>query len=339
MSEEMKTDAAILASLSLEETRGTVTLRAAQELSEGILPGESHQEDRKVKIESCCLVSGPIFGKSVELADCDKRTLTTRSGKYLPGTPVAGGNNAFEDVAIGVGCVVGASGSGGILAGGDVEIRSAIPVVEGGPSRTIVIGSVSGENITIGDGAVVLGAVIGQTSVTIGNGVTIRDHVVTPSLKAGDGNLFGGMLVGGDLALGDLNTIASGRILIPADSERCTVKGRIRSPYPGCNNCPHSNQLGGGDDIEDYGRRLSCHLFSSLEIKDRAISVSPGSCTSWSEFDLESPNTFEILDHDVEHSPWRLRCVTNWPVDALNLDYDSDHLALWETTAESLGGI
>ena len=189
MSEEMKTDAAILASLSLEETRGTVTLRAAQELSEGILPGESHQEDRKVKIESCCLVSGPIFGKSVELADCEKRTVTTRSGKYLPGTQVAGGINAFEDVSIGVGCVVGASGSGGILAGGDVEIRSAIPVVEGGPSRTIVIGSVSGENITIGDGAV-LGAVIGQTSVTIGNGVTIRDHVDSIS-KAGDGNLFG----------------------------------------------------------------------------------------------------------------------------------------------------
>ena len=44
------------------------------------------------------------------------------------------------------------------------------------------------------------------------------------------------------------------------------------------------------------------------------------------------------MDHDVTQVPWDMVCVTNWPVDSLNLEYDQDHISLWETTAESLGG-
>jgi len=339
MSNESRSDAAILASLSMEESRGLVTLRAAQERREGILPAESNQENRNVRVESCCFVDGHIFGKDVELMDCDIRTLSTRASENLPGTQINGGINAFGDVKIGVGCVVGSGEGGGVLAGGNVEISSAIPIVENGPSRTIIIGSVSGENIVIGDGAIILGAVIGQQSVKIGNGVTIRDHVFTPHLDAGDGNLFGGLIVGDLMKMGRLNTVASGRIMIPTNENQVTIASPIRSPYPGCNNCPYSDQLGGSDDVEDYGRRLSCHLFKSIERSDNSLQVSEGTCTEWTPFDLESEDTqFTITDKKVTDVPWELKCVTNWPIDSLNLEYDSDQIALWEMTAESLGG-
>ena len=339
MSDEPRSDAAILASLSMEESRGLVTLRAAQERREGILPAESNQENRNVRVESCCFVDGHIFGKDVELMDCDIRTLSTRASENLPGTQINGGINAFGDVKIGVGCVVGSGEGGGVLAGGNVEISSAIPIVENGPSRTIIIGSVSGENIVIGDGAIILGAVIGQQSVKIGNGVTIRDHVFTPHLDAGDGNLFGGLIVGDLMKMGRLNTVASGRIMIPTNENQVTIASPIRSPYPGCNNCPYSDQLGGSDDVEDYGRRLSCHLFKSIERSDNSLQVSEGTCTEWTPFDLESEDTqFTITDKKVTDVPWELKCVTNWPIDSLNLEYDRDQIALWEMTAESLGG-
>jgi len=339
MSNESRSDAAILASLSMEESRGLVTLRAAQERREGILPAESNQENRNVRVESCCFVDGHIFGKDVELMDCDIRTLSTRASENLPGTQINGGINAFGDVKIGVGCVVGSGEGGGVLAGGNVEISSAIPIVENGPSRTIIIGSVSGENIVIGDGAIILGAVIGQQSVKIGNGVTIRDHVFTPHLDAGDGNLFGGLIVGDLMKMGRLNTVASGRIMIPTNENQVTIASPIRSPYPGCNNCPYSDQLGGSDDVEDYGRRLSCHLFKSIERSDNSLQVSEGTCTEWTPFDLESEDTqFTITDKKVTDVPWELKCVTNWPIDSLNLEYDRDQIALWEMTAESLGG-
>lgn len=339
MPDEPRSDAAILASLSMEESRGLVTLRAAQERREGILPAESNQENRNVRVESCCFVDGHIFGKDVELMDCDIRTLSTRASENLPGTQINGGINAFGDVKIGVGCVVGSGEGGGVLAGGNVEISSAIPIVENGPSRTIIIGSVSGEHIVIGDGAIILGAVIGQQSVKIGNGVTIRDHVFTPHLEAGDGNLFGGLIVGDLLKMGRLNTIASGRIMIPANEIQVNIASPIRSPYPGCNNCPYSDQLGGSDDVEDYGRRLSCHLFKSIELDDNSLQVSEGICTEWTPFDLESEDTqFRITDNQVTDVPWELKCVTNWPIDSLNLEYDRDQIALWEMTAESLGG-
>jgi len=340
LSDEPRSDAAILASLSMEESRGLVTLRAAQERREGILPAESNQENRNVRIESCCFVDGHIFGKDVELMDCDIRTLSTRASENLPGTQINGGINAFGDVKIGVGCVVGSGEGGGVLAGGNVNISSAIPIVDNGPSRTIIIGSVSGEHIVIGDGAIILGAVIGQQSVKIGNGVTIRDHVFTPDLDAGDGNLFGGLVVGESIQMGRLNTVASGRIMIPTDKNSIGIQSPIRSPYPGCNNCQYADQLGGSDNVEDYGRRLSCHLFKSVELDDKSLKISEGMCKEWTPFDLDSKDTqFTITDNQVTNVPWNLKCVMNWPTDSLNLEYDRDQIALWEMTAESLGGM
>ena len=190
----------------------------------------------------------------------------------------------------------------------------------------------------IGDGAIILGAVIGQQSVKIGNGVTIRDRV-PPHLDAGDGNLFGGLIVGDLMKMGRLNTVASGRIMIPTNENKVNIASPIRSPYPGCNNCPYSDELGGSDDVEDYGRRLSCHLFKSIELDDNSLQVSEGTCTEWTPFDLESEDSqFRITDNQVTDVPWELKCVTNWPIDSLNLEYDRDQIALWEMTAESLGG-
>ena len=82
MSDKGRTDSAILASLKLEETRTSVTLRAAQEHKEGIMPHESMQEDRNIVIESCCLVKGNIFGKNVVSEDpgpqeCAKKSTFT----------------------------------------------------------------------------------------------------------------------------------------------------------------------------------------------------------------------------------------------------------------------
>ncbi len=317
-----------------------VTLRAAQEHRDGILPVESYQEDRNVRIESCCFVDGHIFGKNITLVDCDVRTLSTRASENLPGTQINGGLNAFGDVYVGVGCVVGAGEGGGVLAGGNVEIAAAIEAVDNGPKRTIIVGSVSGEDVIIGDGAVVLGAVIGQKSVKIGNGVTIRDHVCTPRLQMGDGNLVGGLVVGENAQIGKVNTVASGRILLPGQRENVKISDAIRSPYPGCNNCPKASELGGSDEIEDYGRRLSCHFHKSIKQKNGRLEISPGSCESWTPFNVNSENhQFKVLDHDVTQIPWNMICVTNWPVDSLNLEYDRDQIALWETTAESLGGI
>ena len=341
MSDKGRTDSAILASLKLEETRTSVTLRAAQEHKEGIMPHESMQEDRNIVIESCCLVRGNIFGKNVVLHDSDIRSVDENSDENLPGTHIQGGINAFEDVSIGVGSVVGSMDSpGGILAGGDVEIKAAIPLIEGGPSRVIIIGSVSGENITIGDGVVILGAVIGQTSVNLGNGVTIRDHVFTPDLTAGDGNLFGGLVVGERITMGHHNTVASGRIIIPNDASKNNIKGPIRSPYPGCNNCPKSDSLGGSDDVEDLARRLSCNFFKNITRSGDGLKVSKGTCEHWDSFEIVNPEKqFQILDDEVSEDLWDVRCVTNYPVESLNLEYDEHQIGIWEMTAESLGGI
>jgi len=92
--------------------------------------------------------------------------------------------------------------------------------------------------------------------------------------------------------------------------------------------------------VGDYGRRLSCHLFKSVELEDKSLQISEGICTEWTPFDLDSKDTqFTITDNQVTNVPWNLKCVTNWPTDSLNLEYDRDQIALWEMTAESLGGL
>ena len=69
----------ILASLKLEEARTSVTLRAAQEHKEGIMPHESMQEGRQ---------KGNIFGKNVILHDSDIRSVDENSEENLPGTHI-----------------------------------------------------------------------------------------------------------------------------------------------------------------------------------------------------------------------------------------------------------
>ena len=122
-------------------------------------------------------------------------------------------------------------------------------------------GSVSGENITIGDGVVILGAVIGQTSIKLGNGVTIRDHVFYSRTHCRRWESLRWISGWGKDHNGHHNTVASGRIIIPNEDSKNNIKGPIRSPYPGCNNCPKADSLGGSDDVEDLARRLSCNFF------------------------------------------------------------------------------
>ena len=125
---------------------------------------------------------------------------------------------------------------------------------------------------------------IGQQSVKIGNGVTIRDHVFTPQLDAGDGNLFGGLIVGDLMKMGRLNTVASGRIMIPTNENKVTIASPVRSLYP-LNNCPYSDQMGGSTmwKIMEEG---VLSPFKSIELDDNSLQVSEGTCTEWTPFDL-----------------------------------------------------
>ncbi len=77
-----------------------------------------------------------------------------------------------------------------------------------------------------------------------------------------------------------------------------------------------------------------------MELEDESLKITEGMCTEWTPFDLDSKDAqFTITDNLVTDVPWNLKCVTNWPTDSLNLEYDRDQIAIWEMTAESLGGL
>jgi hypothetical protein len=333
MSENIQSSAATISVDKIDRGVGYITIRPAQEIREGILPLQGGEENRKVTVSSCCFVDGHIFGREIEVLDSDRRSLSTRSGELLPGTQINGGLNSFENIYIGTGAVI----RGGVLAGKDITISSAIAKGENTPERIIIEGSVAGENITIGDGVVILGPVIAQSSLTIGNGVTIRDYAVSPKIELGNGCLIGGIISYESFKCGTLNTIASSKLLLPDSKTSWEIGGDIRSPYPGCNNCPSKSQLGGNDSPLDYGRRLSCHLFSEISAGDNSIEVKKGSCSKWTSFPIENEE-FHWKFSDSEtllgtEIPFTV--ISNQNKNNLNIDKDSNSIAIWELTAES----
>jgi len=335
MSDQIQSSAATISVDKVDGGAGYITIRPAQEMKEGILPFQGGEEKRKVTVSSCCLIDGHIFGREIDILDCDRRSLSTRSGELLPGTQINGGLNAFENVYVGSGSVI----RGGILSGKDVTISSAIAKEKGSPARIIIEGSVSGENIVIGDGVVILGPVIAQSSLKIGNCVTIRDYAISPNIEIGDGCLIGGVISYDSFKCGTLNTIASSKLLLPSSKSSWKIDGDIRSPYPGCNNCPSKSQLGGDDSPLDYGRRLSCHLFSEISVGEESIEVKKGSCSAWTSFPVDNDEfQWQFSDSEtIMGTEIPFTVVSNEDKNSLNIDQHSNSIAIWELTAESEG--
>ncbi len=332
--EEIVSSAAAVAVDKVDHGRDFITVRPAMELAEGILPIRGGEEDRLVTIGSCCLISGHIFGRQIKTLDCDKRSLSTRSGELLPGTQIDGGINAFWDIRIGSGTVI----KGGVLAGREITIADAVSDSPDSPSRVIIQGSVCGADISIGDGVVILGPVIAQNSLKIGNGVTIRDSVVAPNVEIGDGCVIGGLVAVKSIKMGNLNTVAASRIVLPAANSNWDIRDDIRSPYPGCNSCPHADKLGGDDSGVDFGRRLSCHLFKTLQIdKTNKISTKSGNCKAWSSFPINDLDSHWIhTDNEaIGSQAIPLRIVSNMDKDSLDLENDARPMAIWEMTSEA----
>jgi carbonic anhydrase/acetyltransferase-like protein (isoleucine patch superfamily) len=334
MAEEVVSSAAAIMVDKVDIGKDYVTTRPAMEFAEGILPHEGGEEKRKVTISSCCLVDGDVFGSEIRLLDCDKHTLSTGDGDWLPGTQINGGLNAFGDVYIGSGAVV----EGGVLAGGDVVAASAVTAEASVPSRVIIQGAVCGQNITLGDGVVVLGPVFAQKKLTLGNGVTIRDYAVAPRVEIGDGCLLGGLVATNEISIGDHNTIAASRIVLPADASARNVRGSVRSPYPGCNNCPHLDKVGAAETAAGYGRRLACHLFTKIAPdKSGGLSVKAGTCKAWTAFPLDEPDkSWNFIDEtSIDGQQLKLCVISNVDKGSLAIDDDARMTAIWEMTAEA----
>jgi hypothetical protein len=173
----------------------------------------------------------------------------------------------------------------------------------------------------------------------IGNGVTIRDYAVAPEIEIGDGCLLGGLIAAKKIRMGALNTVAASRIVLPAANSDWNIRGDVRSPFPGCNSCPHATQLGGSDSGVDYGRRLSCHLYKTLYADGGGgISAKSGKCKAWSSFPVSEPDTHWIhADSEaIGGQTIPLRVVSNVSKDSMDLDADAVATAIWEMTCEAI---
>lgn len=303
---------AVLSRSILEETGTTVRMHKGQELESGILPLKGGQQHRSVRVGGSSLIKGSVLGKDVKIEAAEDILLS--DGIKAPGTEIHGSVNSLGSVTLGPGIWV----QGGVIALGDVNVE-AYSYSETVPQHVLIEGGVSGRNVTIGDGVVILGPVIALESLIIGNNVTIRDHVRAEDVNMGDGCLIGGLQVKNSFSCGKLTTIASSQILLPINPQMISIDGQIRSPYPGCNNCPKQTFFSNGSEV---ARKLSCHFFAERDNNQ----VVPGTCTEWTPFPLLD------MDKSVEFS--ELKLISNIPLNAVNLDEYADEASIWERGGE-----
>ena len=303
---------AVLSRSILEETGTTVRMHKGQELESGILPMKGGQQHRSVRVGGSSLIKGSILGKDVRVEAAENILLS--DGLKAPGTEIHGSVNSLGSVTLGSGIWI----RGGVIATGDVNVE-AFSYSDSVPQHVLIEGGVSGRNVTIGDGVVILGPVLAIESLTIGNNVTIRDHVRAEDVKMGDGCLIGGLQVKNSFSCGKLTTIASSQILLPVNPQMVSIDGQIRSPYPGCNNCPEQAFFSNGSEIP---RKLSCHYFAERNDNE----VVSGTCNEWTPFPL-----FE-LDKCIEFS--ELKLISNIPINAVNLDQYAEDASIWERGGE-----
>ncbi len=303
---------AILSRTALEVTEDTVRLHEGQVHDSGILPAAGGQQHRRVQIDSCGCVKGSIFAGDVQIQSAKSSS--------APGTEIQGSLNALKSIGVGHGTWV----QGGIMARETVRIDDTHHESTTIPGHIVIEGGISGDEVYIGDGVLVLGPVSALNKIVIGKGVTIRDHVMAPEVIVGDGCLLGGLIATNEVSIGNLCTIASSYIVLPNNRENWKISGPIRSPDSGCDNCPQDDFFGTGPSI---ARKLACHFYSDHRALSNSIEVSPASCTDWGSFPIG-----EVEKH------WTLPTgsivVSNIGEDWVNLSIWAGSASRWERGGE-----
>ena len=307
---EMK---AVLSRSVIEETSTSVRLHKGQEYQSGILPKAGGEQYREIVVGASSLVKGSVVGKDIVIESAEDINIS--KSEKAPGTEIQGSVNALGDVDIGKGVWI----QGGIIALGLVKVQSYLTESDI-PSHVLIEGGVSGSNVIIGDGVVILGPVVAHESIKIGNNVTIRDHVSAPDIELGDGCLIGGLQAQTKFKCGLLNTISASQILLPMDTTNIDIHSGIRSPYPACNSCPSDSVFETNSGI---ARKLACHLFA--ERKSNEIIAGP--CDHWKKFPIEDVE--QHLEGD------KFRCVSLIPKTALNIRKYAEKATIWERGGES----
>lgn len=303
---------AVLSRSVIEETATSVRLHKGQEYQSGILPKSGGEQYRDIRIGASSLVKGSVVGNNIIIESAEDIKIN-RSEK-APGAEVQGSVNSLGDVEVGKGVWI----RGGIISLGKVEIQSFLTDSDV-PGHVLIEGGVSGSNVVIGDGVVILGPIIAQESIKLGNNVTVRDHVSAPDIEIGDGCLIGGLQAQNRFKSGQLNTIAASQILLPLDSSKVEAVSDIRSPYPNCNSCPYDSTFESGSGI---ARKLACHLFA--ERSDEKIVAGP--CTHWQGFPIDDSVMNQITEN--------FRCVSLIPKNALNIEMYAEMATIWERGGE-----
>jgi len=304
---------AVLSRSVIEETNTSVRLHKGQDYQSGILPKAGGEQYRDIRVGASSLVKGSVVGKDV-IVESAEDIVINKSHK-APGTEIQGSVNSLGDVEIGQGVWI----HGGIIALGKVKIQSFAFGLET-PSHVLIEGGVSGANVVIGDGVVILGPVIAQESIKIGNNVTIRDHVSAPDIDIGDGCLIGGIQAQRSFKCGKLNTISASQILLPINSTSIEIDSDIRSPYPACNSCPHESTFSSGSEI---ARKLGCHLHAERSENQ----VIAGPCNHWVKFPTDN-----VENHIIGE---KFNCVSLIPKNAVNIRMYAEMSSIWERGGES----
>lgn len=303
---------AVLSRSIIEETDTTVRLHKGQEYPSGILPKVGGQQYRSVRVGASSVVKGSVVGKDVIVEEAEEIKLS--KNVMAPGTEIQGSVNSLGDVEIGTGSWL----QGGILALGDVVINPYLTDSDT-PGHVLIDGAVSGRNVKIAKGVVILGPVIASESIEIDDFVTVRDHVSAPIVKIGDGCLIGGLQAKNSLYVGKFNTISSAQILIPENLAQVDCKHDIRSPYPNCNSCPYDEEFIGYNEI---ARKLGCQNFAKIS----GEIVSAGKCTDWAPFPVNDPsNHFNFGG---------FACVSLIPKDSVNIRLYAEKTTIWERGGE-----
>ena len=303
---------AVLSRSIIEETETTVRLHKGQEYPSGILPKQGGQQYRSIRVGASSVVKGSVVGKDVVIETAESIKLTKNT--MAPGTEIQGSINSLGDIEIGTGSWI----QGGLIAKGDIVISPFLTDIKT-PGHVLIDGGVSGRNIKIGNGVVILGPVIATEKIEISNNVSIRDHISAPNIIIGSGCLIGGLQAQKTLSIGEYNTISASQILIPSNPEQVDSKFKIRSPYPGCNSCPYDSHFA---DQSEIARKLGCHFFAQR----KNDTVSSGECTTWTSFPVnETSNHFTFQGYS---------CVSLIPKSAVNIRLYADQSTIWERGGE-----
>ena len=303
---------AVLSRSIIEETDTTVRLHKGQEYPSGILPKVGGQQYRSVRVGASSVVKGSVVGKDIVVERAESINLTKST--IAPGTEIQGSINSLGDVDIGTGSWI----QGGVQALGDIVINPYLTDSDT-PGHVLIDGAVSGRNVRIAKGVVVLGPVIASESIELDDFVTVRDHVSAPIVHIGNGCLIGGLQAKNTLSIGELNTIASAQILIPENLSQVDCKHDVRSPYPNCNSCPYDQEFAGPNET---ARKLSCHNFAKIS----GETVTAGKCTDWASFPINDPsNQFNFEG---------FACVSLIPKDSVNIRLYAEKSTIWERGGE-----